>query len=60
MRGHEGRNELLGVFHSGNKKYETLSLQCYLTILCEGKANLPPSSPKELSNSDLNELSLEK
>lgn len=39
---HEGRSKLLGVFHLGKKKYETLSLQQYLTTLCEGRATLPP------------------
>lgn len=46
MQVHDGRNELLGVFHLGNKKHETLSLQWYLAVLCEGRATLPPSPYK--------------
>lgn len=48
IRVHEGRRKLLGVFHLVKKKYETLSLQQYLTTLCEGRVTLPPLSSRAL------------
>lgn len=59
MQVHEGRSELLGLFHLGNEKYETLSLQKYLTPFVKEE---PPFLPSlhELSTSELNEHGLMK
>jgi len=48
MRLHEGKSELPGAFHLGKKNYETLSLQRYLTTLCEGRATPSPPSTRAL------------